>query len=43
LCHDEIHANANLARKQGWILDSHKIGLADSSASVDPKSSPSGP
>ena len=40
-CHDEIHANPNLARKQGWILDSHKIGLADSSPSENPKSCPS--
>lgn len=42
-CHDGIHENAILARKQGWIIDSHKIDLVDNSASGDPISSPSEP
>ena len=35
-CHDWLHANGKEARKAGWIIDVHKIGLADSSASEDP-------
>lgn len=40
-CHEEVHANPTLARKQGWIIDSHKISPVGSSASEDPKPSPS--
>jgi hypothetical protein len=41
LCHDWLHANGRDARKAGWIIDAHKIGLADNSASEDPTPSPS--
>jgi hypothetical protein len=40
-CHDWLHANGKEARKAGWIIDAHKIGLADSFASGDPRPSPS--
>lgn len=39
-CHEEVHANPSIARKQGWIIDSHTISLADNSALEDPKSFP---
>jgi hypothetical protein len=41
LCHDWLHANGRDARKAGWIIDAHKIGLADSSSSEDPTPFPS--
>lgn len=40
-CHDFLHQYPNEARKAGWIIDVHKIGLADSFASEDPIPSPS--
>ena len=42
-CHNWCHANGKEARRLGWIIDSHTISPVGSSASVDPKSSPSEP
>jgi hypothetical protein len=39
-CHNGIHENPVLARKQGWIIDSHKIDRAGSFPLGDPTPCP---